>query len=68
MLLVVVVIIFIVVVFMVNIYGMWGGMMLGVVGFLSWLEEDRLLLLLKEDVCCWVLVVGSWVYCWVLYI
>nr|XP_018887736.1 transmembrane protein 276 isoform X3 [Gorilla gorilla gorilla]XP_018887737.1 transmembrane protein 276 isoform X3 [Gorilla gorilla gorilla]XP_055204528.1 transmembrane protein 276 isoform X3 [Gorilla gorilla gorilla] len=63
MLLVVAVTILIVAVFTGNTYGMWGGAMLGVAGFLSRLEEDRLLLLPKEDVCRWALAVGSWAYC-----
>ncbi|MEJ1271577.1 cysteine and histidine rich 1 [Cricetulus griseus] len=48
-LLVVAVTILIVAVFTANTYGMWGGAMLGVAGLLSRLEEDRLLLLPKED-------------------
>ncbi|XP_020026564.1 transmembrane protein 276 isoform X3 [Castor canadensis] len=62
-LLVVAVTILIVAVFTANTYGMWGGAMLGVAGLLSRLEEDRLLLLPKEDVCRWVLAAGSWAYC-----
>ncbi|KAB0396431.1 hypothetical protein E2I00_012073 [Balaenoptera physalus] len=39
-----------------------GGMVLAVAGLLSRLEEDRLLLLPKEDVCRWALAGGSWAY------
>ncbi|XP_069322842.1 transmembrane protein 276 [Eulemur rufifrons] len=63
MLLVVAVTILIVAVFTANTYGMWGGVMLAVAGLLSRLEEDRLLLLPKEDVCRWALAAGSWAYC-----
>ncbi|KAM6171695.1 transmembrane protein 276 isoform 2-T3 [Erethizon dorsatum] len=66
-LLVVAVTILIVAVFTGNTYGMWGGAMLGAAGLLSRLEEDRLLLLPKEDVCRWVLAAGSWAYCWALH-
>ncbi|XP_036064439.1 cysteine and histidine-rich protein 1 isoform X2 [Onychomys torridus] len=62
-LLVVAVTILIVAVFTANTYGMWGGAILGVAGLLSRLEEDRLLLLPKEDVCRWALAAGSWAYC-----
>lgn len=62
-LLVVAVTILIVAVFTANTYGMWGGALLGVAGLLSRLEEDRLLLLPKEDVCRWALIAGSWAYC-----
>lgn len=60
--LVVAVTILIVAVFTTNTYGMWGGAMLGAAGLLSRLEEDRLLLLPKEDVCRWALAAGSWAY------
>ncbi|KAM9051029.1 transmembrane protein 276 [Megaptera novaeangliae] len=60
--LVVAVTILIVAVFTTNTYGMWGGVMLGAAGLLSRLEEDRLLLLPKEDVCRWALAGGSWAY------
>lgn len=66
-LLVVAVTILIVAVFTGNTYGMWGGTMLGAAGLLSRLEEDRLLLLPKEDVCRWALAAGSWAYCWALH-
>lgn len=36
--------------------------MLGAAGLLSRLEEDRLLLLPKEDLCRWALAAGSWTY------
>ncbi|XP_042525286.1 cysteine and histidine-rich protein 1 isoform X2 [Dipodomys spectabilis] len=62
-LLVVAVTILIVAVFTANTYGIWGGVMLGTAGLLSRLEEDRLLLLLKEDICRWALAAGSWAYC-----
>ncbi|XP_053599331.1 LOW QUALITY PROTEIN: transmembrane protein 276 [Sciurus carolinensis] len=62
-LLVVAVTILIVAIFTANTYGMWGGAMLGVAGLLSRLEEERLLLLPKEDVCRWALAAGSWAYC-----
>ncbi|KAI5929490.1 transmembrane protein 276 [Manis javanica] len=60
--LVVAVTILIVAVFTTNTYGMWGGAMLGAAGLLSRLEEDKFLLLPKEDVCCWALAAGSWAY------
>ncbi|XP_047641625.1 transmembrane protein 276 [Phacochoerus africanus] len=60
--LVVAVTILIVAVFTTNTYGMWGGVMLGAAGLLSRLEEDRLLLLPKEDLCRWALAAGSWTY------
>nr|XP_044636869.1 cysteine and histidine-rich protein 1-like [Equus asinus] len=60
--LVVAVTILIVAVFTTNTYGMWGGAMLGAAGLLSRLEEDRLLLLPKEDVCRGALAAGSWAY------
>ncbi|XP_053414782.1 transmembrane protein 276 [Nycticebus coucang] len=63
MLLVVAVTILIVAVFTANTYGMWGGAMLGAAGLLSRLEEDRLLLLRKEDVCRCALAAGCWAYC-----
>ncbi|XP_049710002.1 transmembrane protein 276 [Loxodonta africana] len=66
--LVVSVTILIVAVFTANTYGMWGGAMLGAAGLLSRLEEDRLLLLPKEDICRWALAAGSWAYCRALHI
>ncbi|XP_062936051.1 transmembrane protein 276 isoform X3 [Cynocephalus volans] len=62
-LLVVAVTILIVAIFTANTYGMWGGAILGAAGLLSRLEEDKLLLLPKEDICRWALAVGSWAYC-----
>lgn len=60
--LVVAVTILIVAVFTTNAYGMWGGALLGAAGLLSRLEEERWLLLPKEDLCRWALAAGSWAY------
>ncbi|KAM6148252.1 transmembrane protein 276 isoform 3-T3 [Rhynchocyon petersi] len=60
--LVVSVTILIVAVFTANTSGIRGAVLLGMAGLLSRLEDDRLLLLPKEDVCRWTLAAGSWAY------